>query len=690
MSTLESLQKEINELKKQNERMSRVFREHVGGLTESRSELISVKKSVPSNIGFSPVIQPLPQSASVISSKQNLELNIGVKWFSWIGIAALVIGVGFFIKYAIDANLISYLVRIFLGVCFGISLIVGGELVARQKIYRQWGRGLVGGGLAIVYFSVYATYFFTQYREATGMTQGLDIFLLILAAATTVFFAVRDDSQIIASEAFLLGFITSLIGGELQIFTLIYNVILTGVLIGVVVYKKWPLIGVGGVVASYLLYALWQAGPSANITVASLFLCIYFFAFSFQSFFLTSGTDKDAPYAESANIIATLVNAGFFFYFLYTLLNVHLPGARGFLSIFLAIFFCILGFFAKKYKRERLAFAHHYLSIGFLGITIPIVFHGALITALWSVMGLVLVALWTRYAHRMFFYSAFGIWYVVFAKTLVYDVWHLAGFDMLHPFVSTRFVSVIFTCMCLATAYALLRYCRTQLESKKIGQLFCALTSSVLVSLLIPMEFLNYPLLIVIFWSLCSALFLTLSLRWRCDEFRYSGIGLSFILGIKILLFDSWLDQSDMFFAVTTRTVIFLCGALLFYGMSWYLNRIRTSLQQNTYFLIETYSTIGIIVASVLIMLELKDYWISMAWALVALLTLIIGFSQKRPPLRYQGIVLLGITICKVFLYDTRQLTTIYRTLSFMALGGILLATSFLYAKHKEAIKKIL
>ena len=48
------------------------------------------------------------------SKDHNIETNIGVKWFAGIGILALVIGIGFFIKYAIENNWISHLTRIIL------------------------------------------------------------------------------------------------------------------------------------------------------------------------------------------------------------------------------------------------------------------------------------------------------------------------------------------------------------------------------------------------------------------------------------------------------------------------------------------------------------------------------------------------------------------------------------------------
>ena len=127
------------------------------------------------------IVSPSDISTSVKKpAALNLEENIGLKLFSWIGILALVIGVGYFIKYAIENNLIGYLTRIILGVVFGIILIIIGELFAKKEKYELWARTLAGGGFAITYFSVYAAYHFEEYRRAIGISQTLDIILLTI------------------------------------------------------------------------------------------------------------------------------------------------------------------------------------------------------------------------------------------------------------------------------------------------------------------------------------------------------------------------------------------------------------------------------------------------------------------------------------------------------------------------------
>lgn len=58
-----------------------------------------------------------------------------------------------------------------------------------------------------------------------------------------------------------------------------------------------------------------------------------------------------------------------------------------------------------------------------------------------------------------------------------------------------------------------------------------------------------------------------------------------------------------------------------------------------------------------------------------------LGFRRGSAFLRWQAIVLLAITVFKVFLVDTSRLDLGFRILSFIGLGVILLGISFLYQR---------
>jgi len=60
---------------------------------------------------------------------------------------------------------------------------------------------------------------------------------------------------------------------------------------------------------------------------------------------------------------------------------------------------------------------------------------------------------------------------------------------------------------------------------------------------------------------------------------------------------------------------------------------------------------------------------------------LAVGFLRRSAFLRWQALVLLAATIAKVFLVDISQLSQGFRILSFIGLGLLLLAVSFVYQR---------
>ncbi len=58
-----------------------------------------------------------------------------------------------------------------------------------------------------------------------------------------------------------------------------------------------------------------------------------------------------------------------------------------------------------------------------------------------------------------------------------------------------------------------------------------------------------------------------------------------------------------------------------------------------------------------------------------------VGFWRRSSFVRWQALVLIAATIAKVFIYDVSQLDRGYRIVSFIVLGVLLLAISFVYQR---------
>lgn len=76
-----------------------------------------------------------------------------------------------------------------------------------------------------------------------------------------------------------------------------------------------------------------------------------------------------------------------------------------------------------------------------------------------------------------------------------------------------------------------------------------------------------------------------------------------------------------------------------------------------------------------------RDMTYTIAWALYALVLLIIGIWQRNAPTRYAGIGLLAVALLKLFLHDLANIESIYRIGALMVVAIIALAASFLYQR---------
>lgn len=79
---------------------------------------------------------------------------------------------------------------------------------------------------------------------------------------------------------------------------------------------------------------------------------------------------------------------------------------------------------------------------------------------------------------------------------------------------------------------------------------------------------------------------------------------------------------------------------------------------------------------------------LSVLWGVYAVVLIIMGIAWNKKHLRIAAIVLLGVTLAKLFLYDIADLDTISKTILFVSLGLLMLIVSFLYTKYKGLIFK--
>jgi uncharacterized membrane protein len=76
-----------------------------------------------------------------------------------------------------------------------------------------------------------------------------------------------------------------------------------------------------------------------------------------------------------------------------------------------------------------------------------------------------------------------------------------------------------------------------------------------------------------------------------------------------------------------------------------------------------------------------RDFTYSALWMSYGAMLMVVGFWRRSAFVRWQALVLIAFTIGKVFLYDVSELDRGYRIVSFIVLGVLLLAISFVYQR---------
>jgi uncharacterized membrane protein len=198
---------------------------------------------------------------------------------------------------------------------------------------------------------------------------------------------------------------------------------------------------------------------------------------------------------------------------------------------------------------------------------------------------------------------------------------------------------------------------------------------------------------ITIAWAIEAALLVWAGFRADIRPLRATGVVL--LITAIGMLFSQWGATEKLFLNTRFATFAVVVAAL---GLSTYWARLHwESLKRDER---QLFGLVAIAVSAVAVWGLSEEVWyglgrqaldadvrfarqmgLSLLWTLAASLLIFLGVRWKAAALRWQGLVLLGITVIKVFLLDLSFLERAYRIASFLVLGVVLLAVSFWYQK---------
>jgi uncharacterized membrane protein len=77
---------------------------------------------------------------------------------------------------------------------------------------------------------------------------------------------------------------------------------------------------------------------------------------------------------------------------------------------------------------------------------------------------------------------------------------------------------------------------------------------------------------------------------------------------------------------------------------------------------------------------------LSLVWSLYATAALTLGFRLRVRPLRLCALALFGVTAVKLAIVDIAHVQQIYRIISFVVLGALMIGASYLYHRIERRL----
>jgi uncharacterized membrane protein len=138
-------------------------------------------------------------------AEPSLESRIGSQWFNRAGIIAVLVGVAFFLKLAIDNHWLGPAARVAVGLAGGAVLYLISDLF-RRRGYAGFSFSLKGIGSGALYLSLWAAFTLLHLLSAPVVAAGM-----VLVTAVNGLLAWRQNSRVLAYYALLGGLLTPLL-----------------------------------------------------------------------------------------------------------------------------------------------------------------------------------------------------------------------------------------------------------------------------------------------------------------------------------------------------------------------------------------------------------------------------------------------------------------------------------------------
>jgi uncharacterized membrane protein len=454
---MDESQAEIRELKRLVEellaRMSRL--EERAGLAGNGPAARQERDARPARLEVVLTQGPQVKTPRTPTARNDLEARIGSQWLNRIGIAALLIGVSYFLKYAFESNWIGPAAQILIGLIAGAAVVVWSEWF-RIRGYQAFSYSLKAVGIGALFLSLWAAF-----QVYSLISVGVAFAAMVVVTAVTAGLAVSQNAEILAALALAGGFATPVListGQNHEVALFSYLALLDVTTVAMMFPLSWRrllLLSFAGTVALYFAwYAEFYSGRQFAPTFA--FATLFFAIFTLATML---GSSRGSIVPRSVLMVAALNAVA---YFLQVYLMLESATVRAWFAAVLAIVYLLLA--RQRRGQARLQGTHLALAIGFTTVAIALRLQDVWISLGWFVEAALLMAagFWRKSAFVR--WLALSLIAATIGKVFAYDVWDLSrGYRI----VSFVFLGVLLLAVSFAYQRDWLKLSRTGLPAEK-------------------------------------------------------------------------------------------------------------------------------------------------------------------------------------------------------------------------------
>ncbi|WP_415326614.1 DUF2339 domain-containing protein [Chryseobacterium sp. MMS23-Vi53] len=697
-SKIKRLEKEISELRKkpvtQHENLD--IPKPIADSTEIKEEIkISsqpeIHEEIPAEKNWTtPIFDFLKQNALTI-----------------IGIFTLVLGIGYFVKYAIDRNWIGETSRVGIGFLVGAGIIAVGHFL--RKNYSAFSSIITGGGVAVLYFTT--TIAFREYH-LFSQTTAFSITCLITLISIALSYYYKSEILIIFS--LFGGFLAPLMistGQSNYPFLFTYLTVLNIGMLVVVFLKNWRSVGWIAFIFT-ILYLFYWTSEQTEINSIYFYIISYiiFYAFALLDYF------KNDIISKYNILMLILINFSSIIGLVYIFNTLQYKP----IIIFPLVFATVNGIiFYKEFSKRHHGINYSVfaaLTVSLITIAIALQFETHLITSVWAVEATLLLFIWKKTNQNIFkicFYILFPLviiaqiitWgqyaYVQNLKIVFNPVFLTSSVTVITTFANlillrklsdneseTNFFEDLFTILSYGVIYvALLLEIIYHISEKPLVTITCIAilyTITFIFGLLIfrkKLEINNFFelgivyifLILIVYHTSFTGSVLVDNILEKINKESFYGIYLMYLIPLIIIGYNI-LPKTD--FYKSNYGYWAICGTIVI-TVSFEIYRLY--ILGNTPTLSESYQ----------VQKHFSILYLPIIWTVLASIFIYLGLKNNISELNKIGFALIGIMILKLYSYDVWQMDNVSRIIAFIILGIILLLSSFLFQRLKKIIKNL-